>query len=130
MGAADRFLSGQWNFFCDLCGRKEKSSNGVKTWDNHYVCRRHKEARNPQDFLKGVKDNQMVPWTRPEAPDTFLAYCTIEGTVSGPGYAVPGCWVPGQTNPIFPLTPSLIFTGHSSIPNIAIPGNAIPNDDS
>ena len=69
--AADFFADGQWNFFCDLCGRKAKSSDGVKTWDNHYVCRHHKEVRNPQDFLKGVKDDPSVPWSRPESTDTF-----------------------------------------------------------
>ena len=128
MGAADRFASGQWNFFCDLCGRKEKSSLGVKTWDNHWVCRRHKEVRNPQDFLKGIKDDQTLPWVRSEPPDTYLTYCTLEGTISGPGYAVPGCWVPGKTSTLFPLLPPVITTGSSSIPNVAIPGLAIPNN--
>lgn len=31
------------------------------------------DRRNPQDFVKGVKDNQNLPWARPEAPDVFLA---------------------------------------------------------
>jgi hypothetical protein len=44
----------------------------MKTWDNHWVCRHHKEVRNPQDFIKGVKDNQSVPWSRLEATDTFV----------------------------------------------------------
>ena len=73
MGRADRYASGEWNFFCDLCGKKEKSSRGTKTWDGHWVCLSHKEARNPQDFIKGVKDDQSVPWSRVEAPDTFAA---------------------------------------------------------
>lgn len=72
MGSADFFANGEWNFFCDLCGRKEKSSKAMKTWDNFRVCQRHKEVRNPQDFVRGVKDNQTVPWSRPEAPDTFV----------------------------------------------------------
>ena len=78
MGSSDRYADGDWNFFCDLCGRKEKSSMGVKTWDNHYVCRHHKEVRNPQDFIRGVKDNQSVPWTRVEPTDTYV-----------PGYGAP-----------------------------------------
>lgn len=73
MGSADRYADGEYNFFCDLCGRKEKSGNGVKTWDNHYVCRYHKEARNPQDFIKGVKDNQSLPWVRSEPADQYVA---------------------------------------------------------
>lgn len=73
MGIADRFASGEWNFYCDLCGKKQKSSQGVQTWDKFWVCRSHKEVRNPQDFVKGVKDDQSVPWERPEPPDTFVA---------------------------------------------------------
>ena len=63
MQNADFFARGEWNFYCDLCGAKQKSSQGVKTWDGFWVCRLHKEARNPQDFVRGVKDNQTVPWS-------------------------------------------------------------------
>lgn len=66
MGSADRYADGEWNFYCDLCGRKNKSSQAMKTWKNTYVCKHHKEVRNPQDFVKGVRDAQAVPWTRPE----------------------------------------------------------------
>ena len=72
MGSNDRFVSGEWNFYCDLCGKKQKSGNGVKTWDGFRVCRSHKEARNPQDFVKGVKDDQSLPWSRHEAPATYV----------------------------------------------------------
>jgi hypothetical protein len=65
MGKANYYADGQYNFYCDLCGRKEKSGNGVKTWDSHWVCRYHKEVRNPQDFVRGVRDSQGVPWSRP-----------------------------------------------------------------
>ena len=65
------FAKGSWNFTCDLCGRKEKSSKAQKTWDGFYVCSMHKEIRNPQDFVKGVADNQSLPWSRPKAPETF-----------------------------------------------------------
>ena len=70
-GQADFWADGEWNFFCYLCGRKAKSSTAMKTWDNFRVCKQHKEVRNPQDFVRGVKDDQTVPWSRPEAPDTF-----------------------------------------------------------
>ena len=64
MGSADYYASGQWNFYCDLCGRKQKSGNAMKTWDGFYVCKSHKEKRNPQDFIKGVLDDQSIPWSR------------------------------------------------------------------
>lgn len=63
-GQADFFSPGNWNFYCDICGAKRKSSEARKTWDGFYVCKEHKEERNPQDFVRGVKDDQSVPWTR------------------------------------------------------------------
>jgi hypothetical protein len=66
MGDSTYYADGQWNVTCDLCAKKIKSSHAVKTWDNFYVCRHHKEVRNPQDYLRGVKDNQSVPFSRPE----------------------------------------------------------------
>lgn len=67
-GEADFYKDGAWNFMCGLCGRKQKSTRAMFTWDGQYVCRHHKEVRNPQDFLRGVKDNQSVPWSRPILP--------------------------------------------------------------
>lgn len=100
--SADFYADGQWNFYCDLCGRKEKSSKGVKTWDNFYVCQYHREERNPQDFLKGIKDDQTVPWSRPEAPDTFVVIqCTNYTSSAWPGQGGPGCMIPGSANPAF-----------------------------
>ena len=100
MGAADYFADGQWNFYCDLCGRTEKSSRGVKTWDNLYVCRRHEERRNPQDFVRGVKDVQSVPWVRDAALGASQApVCTIVTASAIPGLGVAGCLIPGNNNP-------------------------------
>lgn len=102
MGKADYYADGQWNFFCQLCGAKAKSGTAMKTWQGLYVCRHHREVRNPQDFLRGIKDNQSVPWTRPETiPETFVQYCTLQGTNAIPGYAIPGCAVPGYVNLAF-----------------------------
>lgn len=36
------------------------------------VCPKDWEPRHPQDFVKGVRDNQSVPVSRPEAPDAFV----------------------------------------------------------
>ena len=101
MGASDYFAKGQWNAFCDLCGAKKKSGQVVRTWDGFRVCASHKEARNPQDLLRGVKDDQSVPWSRPEPTDTFILMCTLQGRNAIPGYAVPGCAVPAFLNLAF-----------------------------
>lgn len=71
-GKADFFADGQWNFYCDFCGAKTKSSDGMRTWNNFYVCKHHKELRNPQDFIRGVRENMSLPWTRPEAANQFV----------------------------------------------------------
>lgn len=71
-GNSNFFADGQWNFFCELCGKKTKSSQGELTWDGRRVCAAHKEVRNQQDFIRGVREDLRVPWTAPEPPDQFV----------------------------------------------------------
>lgn len=100
-GKADFYADGQWNFYCDLCGAKTKSSDAMKTWDNFMVCKHHKEARNPQDFIRGIKDRMSVPWTRPTAEDGDAnPHCTTAGRNAIPGLGVAGCMVAGLVIPI------------------------------
>lgn len=63
---------GDWNVICDHSGFKCKASETVKIWDGMRVLRRFAEERQPQDLIKGVKDNQNVPWSRPETTDVFI----------------------------------------------------------
>jgi hypothetical protein len=101
-GKADYYRSGQWNFYCDLCGAKTKASDSMLTWNGLRVCKHHKEVRNPQDFLRGVRDDPSTPWTRPEkVPETFLHYCTLQGRNAIPGFAIPGCAIPAFVNLAF-----------------------------
>lgn len=72
MGDNTFYADGQWNVTCDLCGKKVKSGEAVKTWNNFYVCRHHREQRNPQDYLRGIRDNQSVPFSRPQPPYQFV----------------------------------------------------------
>jgi len=133
MGVSDYFAEGQWNFYCDLCGKKQKSGQGVKTWDNRWVCRHHKEIRNPQDFVRGVKDNQSVPWSRPQPPDQFVLGCSLRTSNAIPGYANPGCAFPSNINLLFiqegiPQGPWVHSTVVLGIPSYAIPGWAVPGN--
>lgn len=101
-GKADFYADGQWNFFCELCGAKTKSGDAMKTWNGLYVCKHHREARNPQDFIRGVRDDPSVPWSRPEAPDQFVNnYCTLQGKNAVPAFAIPGCAIPSYVNRAF-----------------------------
>ncbi len=59
------YAEGQWNMTCDQCGRGFKSSEILKRWDNAMVCSACWEPRQPQDFVRGVKDNPSVPIARP-----------------------------------------------------------------
>lgn len=96
MKSADYFAKGLWNFFCDFCGAKRKSSDGVKSWQGNWICKEHREVRNPQDFFKGIKDDQSVPWSRPEPSDQFIPSCNFTSSCAVPGYGTAGCMIPGR----------------------------------
>lgn len=64
---------GDHRAICAWSGFQGWASEMVRQWDGQYVLKRFCDERNPQDFLKGVPDNQNVPWTNPEPPDTFLS---------------------------------------------------------
>lgn len=55
-------------------GFKVPLSNLVRQWDGEMVDRRFVDKRNPQDFVRGVKDTQTLPYARPESPDSFVAF--------------------------------------------------------
>lgn len=100
MGQADYFAPGDWNAVCSECGRKRKASQLEKNWQGLYRCPEHNEPRQPQDFVRGVKDDQSVPWAQlPASASTkkFVASCTINGQAALPGYAIPDCMVPGNS---------------------------------
>ena len=73
MGKSDYYASGQYNFICDQCGTKNKSKDMRKQWDGLIVCPRCFDKRHPQEFVKGVKDSQTVPISRPDTTATFVA---------------------------------------------------------
>jgi hypothetical protein len=71
MGKSDYWKPGDWNADCDYCGQKFKSSELRLTWDGFYACKRDWQPRQPQDYVRGVVDQQSLPWSRPEPPDEF-----------------------------------------------------------
>jgi len=71
MGKSDYYAKSDYNTICDVCGFKYKASSLKKRWDGFMVCRKDWEPRNAQDYVRGVKDTQSLPWTRPEPPDSF-----------------------------------------------------------
>ena len=72
MAYIPRYDSGDWKALCDVCGREYKASMLTKRWDGLMCCVQDFEQRQPQDFVRGVDDNQTVPWSRPEPNDSFV----------------------------------------------------------
>lgn len=58
-------------------GFKVPLSSLVRQWDNEMIAREFVDKRNPQDFVRGVKDTQTLPYARPESPDSFVAFNII-----------------------------------------------------
>ena len=72
MSFFSRYVKGDWNAICDVCGRKYKASLLKQRWDGLMCCPQDWEIRQPQDFVRGVPDPQLVPWVRDEATDSYL----------------------------------------------------------
>ncbi len=56
---------GQWRACCDICGRSNLSGQLRKAWDGSFRDDACFEIRQPQDFVRGIKDNPSVPFARP-----------------------------------------------------------------
>jgi hypothetical protein len=90
------YTKGDWKAICDICGREFKGSQLRQRWDGFKVCKDDFEFRQPQDFVRGVVDTQVPPWTRPEPQDQFVTtdfiicedgipnYLLIEGITNTP----------------------------------------------
>lgn len=62
-------------------GFKVKLDRLERQWDNELVDRAFiDKERNPQDYLRAIPDRQVLPYSRPEAPDRFMAYAFEEET--------------------------------------------------
>lgn len=63
---------GQWNVVCDRTGFRLPNTVCQFQWNNLLVWDRVWEARQPQDYLRGLPDNQSVPYARPQTEPRFL----------------------------------------------------------
>lgn len=75
-GPQDFLKLGDWNAVCYQCGFKRKASYLVTNWQGYKVCPEHNEPRQPQDFVRGVPDTQMPPWTQPR-PTAIFTYTNV-----------------------------------------------------
>ncbi len=72
MGNGLNAIPGQYDVFCDRTGFRVKAFEALKEWNGLFVRRESFEERQPLDFLRGVRDDQSVPISRPEGADRFL----------------------------------------------------------
>lgn len=58
---------------CDRTGFKVPASECVREWDGKIVWREVYEPRHPQDFVRGVREDNSLPFARPvSGADRFL----------------------------------------------------------
>jgi hypothetical protein len=86
VGKSDYWKPNDYNALCDVCGWKFKASELKRRWDGLMCCSEDWEPRQPQDFVRGVRDQKKLPFTRPEATDTFVE----PGDVKASGYGKGG----------------------------------------
>ncbi len=70
---ANHYRAGAWNAICDRCGFKFKNADLRLEWNGLRTCRECWEPRHPQDLLRGKKDDQTVPWSRPDSDGTDVS---------------------------------------------------------
>ena len=70
----------EYNVICDVCGWKLKSSEVQQRWDGIRVCAKDWEPRHPLDFYTTKNDVHLLPFTRPEAADTYLSVTSNTAT--------------------------------------------------
>lgn len=95
-GEADYYSDGDFNAYCSMCGRKRKASTMEKNWQGLYRCPQHNEARQPQDFVRGVKDDTSVPWSQPPLV-AYTSICTLNTQSAVVGVGVTGCMRAGNS---------------------------------
>lgn len=69
MGTEHFYKPGSFYRIDDRTGFAVRAERTQKEWQGLIVDRRVYEARHPQDFVKGVFDNQTVPNARPRSPN-------------------------------------------------------------
>lgn len=58
---------------CDRTGFRVLASDTQKEWDGAVVYDRVFETRHPQDFVRGIRDFEAVPFARPKVDPVYLA---------------------------------------------------------
>jgi hypothetical protein len=76
MGTERFYKPGSFYRICDRTGFATRAEHTSTEWNNLIVRESVYERRHPQDFVKGVQDNQTVPFARPRQPNVFVGTTT------------------------------------------------------
>lgn len=76
MGTKLFYKPGSWYRICDRTGFAERAGHTRKQWNNIIVRDQSFEERQPQDFVRGRRDDQTVPEPRPRSTNVFLGVTT------------------------------------------------------
>lgn len=89
MGRELHYRPGSFYRVDDRTGFAQRAERTRKEWNGLIVDEGVFEPRQPQDLVKGVRDDQSVPEARPLAPNTFVGPTfTKLAAAAGPGVAV------------------------------------------
>lgn len=67
-----KFIGGSFYRIDDRSGFKVRAEHTTKEWNGLWIREDMAEPRQPQDFVRGVADDQRVPEPRPRQLDAFL----------------------------------------------------------
>jgi hypothetical protein len=70
------YIPGSYYQICDRTGFKVRNFNTQREWDGLQVRDASWEPRQPQDFVRGVRDYQNVPIPRPQQIPVFIGPLT------------------------------------------------------
>lgn len=77
MGTKLFYKPGSFYRICDRTGFAIRAERTQKEWNNLIVSDQVWEARQPQDFVRGVNDDQTVPNARPRQPNVYIGENTV-----------------------------------------------------
>lgn len=72
MGKRNYLKWGDYNYICQRCGQMYKFSEIKKEWTHLRVCPSCWEPRHPQDYVRGLSDDQNVPTASPRGELEFV----------------------------------------------------------
>ena len=82
-------FTGQWRTVCNQCGQNFHNIHLRREWTGLMTCfgpvtNNCFELRNAQDFVRGVRDKQAPPWTRPYPDKPFNTAIITGATQADP----------------------------------------------